>query len=278
MEIGSDPAIFQRFLPTSDAARAHVWKFSWQYGGRRPRHFHAEPELNLILAGSATFRIGATTIVAAAGDLLGFAPGQDHALLDTSPDIYLFAIGIDPRLSAEVLRNEHSNAFAPLHTRLAGVDFRALASRSEAIVDCSGVDALGAELWEHAHWVRRRGAERHKVGMHVLTRRTLALIANPPDLSRDDLASRLHATPTAISRYFHQDVGMTLVQYRSRLRLLRLIDLVDRGSMSLTSAAKAAGFGSYSQCHRVFQAELACSPRQFFLSELRNRMQMAYKP
>jgi hypothetical protein len=39
-----------------------------------------------------------------------------------------------------------------------------------------------------------------------------------------------------------------------------------------------AGFGSYSQCHRVFQAELACSPQRFFHAGLRQQMQQAYDP
>jgi AraC-like DNA-binding protein len=61
-----------------------------------------------------------------------------------------------------------------------------------------------------------------------------------------------------------------------RLRLLQLIRLVDGGAHDLMTAAAAAGFGSYSQCHRTFQSELGCAPRQFFVSELRDRMQRTY--
>jgi AraC-like DNA-binding protein len=271
-------ALYQSFLPQGDEARSHVWKFSWQYGGRRPRHFHAEPELNLIVAGSAKFGIGQAVVSASAGDLLRFRPGQDHVLLDTSPDLYLFAIGIEPKLAAEIQRTDPASATAPVHTRLNVIDFEALASRAEAIVDRSGVDQLGAELWEHANWVRRRGARHADSNMHVLTRLTLSLMLDGPTLTRDDLARRLRATPTAISRYFHRDLGITLVQYRARLRLLHYIQLIDGGTNNLTAAATSAGFGSYSQCHRVFQSELGCSPRQFFRSEARQRMQMAYEP
>src|ERR1017187_9090856 len=110
--------LHQSFLPAQGQARAHVWKFSWEYGGRRPRHFHAEPELNLITNGTATYGIGETVVKASKGDLLGFPPGQDHMLLETSPDVYFFAIGIDPNLSAEVLRVDRDCVALPLHVRL----------------------------------------------------------------------------------------------------------------------------------------------------------------
>jgi AraC-like DNA-binding protein/quercetin dioxygenase-like cupin family protein len=267
---------FQSFLPSTDPARAHVWKFSWEYGGRRPRHFHAEPELNLIVAGSATFGVGTSTLSVKAGELLGFAPGQDHVLLDTSPDLYLFAIGMAPALSAEVLRSMRAPGSTALHVRLTSSDFKALTTRAEGIVDRSGIDQQGAELWEHAHSVLRSSAQYAR--MHVLTRRSLQLIGEDPELDRDVLAQKLRTNPTTLSRYFHRDLGMTLVQYRTRQRLMRLIDLLDKGKANLASAAKAAGFGSYSQCHRVFAAELGCSPREFFFSDLRERMQMVYEP
>lgn len=227
------------------------------------------------MAGSARFGIGEMVVDAAAGDLLGFPPGQDHVLLDSSPDLYLFAIGVDPRWSAEVLRDQRDSVCVPLHTRLSKTDFDALVARAAAIVDQDGIDQYGAELWEHAGWIRQKHRAVTNGGIHALTRRTLGLLSAAPHLDRDLLAHRLRASSSAISRYFHRDVGMTLVQYRTRLRLLDLIRLVDKGG-ELKGAASAAGFGSYSQCHRSFQAELGCAPREFF-SEFRQRMQQAYQ-
>ena len=68
---------------------------------------------------------------------------------------------------------------------------------------------------------------------------------------------------------------MTFVRYRARQRMLQLIRLVDAGR-DLTSAASEAGFGSYSQCHRVFHAELGCAPKSFFYSGRREEMQRIY--
>lgn len=276
IRVASRQVLHQRFLPTN-GSRAHVWKFSWEYGGRRPRHFHAEPELNLIVAGTASFGIGDAVVRVCAGDMLEFPPGQDHVLLESSPDIRLFALGLAPSYSAEVLRTSREVVAIPAHVRLEGDEFQSLVKGAESIVDLSGVDQLAAELWEHAHWARQRSALNLRSGVHVLTRRTLTLVAETPNINRDVLAGKLRATPTAISRYFHQDTGITLVKYRTRLRLLRFIEQLDSGSDNLAALAKAAGFGSYSQCHRAFSSELGCSPREFFFSGIRQSMQREYE-
>ena len=82
-------------------ARGHVWHHV--PATRRPRHFHAEPELNLIAAGQAVFGVGEAIISVSTGDLLWWPPGQDHVLLDASPDLDLYVIGVTPAFSEHVL-------------------------------------------------------------------------------------------------------------------------------------------------------------------------------
>lgn len=272
-------AIHQGFLPSHGSSRAFVWKYSPVNWGRRPRHFHAEPEINLIVSGRARFGIGETSFTVGQGDLLRFPPAQDHVVMEASPDFYLFAIGMDPALSSDVLRAESDRVMLPLRLRLADADFNALVNRASAIVDREGVEQPCAELWDHAHWLGRRLETRSQVAMHVLTRRALSALGQEPSLGLANLSEQLRTGSSEVSRYFHRDVGMTFVHFRTRLRLLRLIRLVDGGGgMPLGEAARAAGFGSYSQCHRVFQAELGCSPQSFFQAGLRQQMQQAYDP
>ena len=262
----------QSFLPPGND-HAFVWKYSESIGGRRPRHFHAEPELNLVVRGSATFGVGRKVITVSPGELVAFPSAQDHVLLDSSPDLYLFAIGLDSNYAARVLPNEPSQ---PFHVRLAENELRPVLDRAADIVERSDVGQLGAELWQRVHWLARRANPRSVHATHVLTRRTLQLLGAGRDLALTDVARNLHASPAEVSRRFHGDMGMTLVRYRMRLKLLNFIQLVDSRQAELMVAATSAGFGSYSQCHRAFRAELACSPREFFLSGLRNDMQSAY--
>lgn len=268
-------ALYQRFLPDGPS-RTFVWKHAQAIGGRRPRHFHAEPELNLLVAGSATFAIGERTVRATQGDLLAFPSGQDHALLEASPDLYLYAIGLDARHSAHVL-GARAEVTAPLHVRLDPAELEHVEDRAAAIVDRSDADQLCAELWQRVHWLARRSLDRASHRTHVLTRRALELTQANPELGLEALAKTLRTQPSEVSRHFHRDVGTTLVRYRTRVRLLELIRLVDAGRHDLMSAASAAGFGSYSQCHRVFQAELGCAPSGFFAAGVRERMQRTYE-
>ncbi len=272
MPVAPRRAIHQNFLPPG-RHRAFVWKYSESIGGRRPRHFHAEPELNLVVRGSATFGIGDSVVTVAPGELVAFPSAQDHALLDSSPDLYLYAIGLSAAFSTEALTNEPS---LPLHVQLDASELRPVLARAADIVDRPGADSLGAELWQRVHWLARRAPPRSPQGPHVLTRRTLQLLRAEPQLGLDALAAELRAHPTEVSRHFHRDMGITLVRYRTRLKLLHVIHLVDVNKTELMTAASIAGFGSYSQCHRSFHAELGCSPRQFFFSGLRDGMQRAY--
>jgi AraC-like DNA-binding protein/quercetin dioxygenase-like cupin family protein len=266
-------ALYQRFLPDGPS-RAFVWKYSQAIGGRRPRHFHAEPELNLIVKGSATFALGEQRVRATRGDLLAFASGQEHALLEASPDLYLYAVGLDARHSAYVLGG--SEVTVPFHVRLDPSELERVEDRAAAIVDRSETEQLGAELWERVHWLGRNLGARAGHPAHVLTRRALQRLHMNPELSLDALARALRAQPSEVSRHFHRDVGTTLVRHRTRLRLLEHVRLVDAGAYDLMSAARAAGFGSYSQCHRAFQAELGHAPSAFFAPGVRERMQGTY--
>jgi AraC-like DNA-binding protein len=262
----------QSFLPPGNH-QAFVWKYSEPIGGRRPRHFHAEPELNLVVRGSAIFGVGHKVVTVSAGELVAFPSAQDHVLLDSSPDLYLYAIGLDSSYSARVLPNEPSQ---PFHVRLPEGELRPVFDRAADIVERPDVGQLGAELWQRVHWLARRASPRSVHATHVLTRRTLQLLGAGGDLALTQLAESVRAHPAEVSRRFHGDMGITLVRYRMRLKLLKFIRLVDSHQVELMAAAMSAGFGSYSQCHRAFRTELGCSPSEFFLAGLRNDMQSAY--
>jgi AraC-like DNA-binding protein len=248
-----------------------VWKYAQATGGRRPRHFHREPEVNLVVRGWATVGVGRDVTRVSAGELIVFPSGQDHALLEASPDLYLYAIGLDADFAAEVM----GEPVLPLHVRLNEAELAPLTNRAETIVDRAGAGQLVAELWQRCQWLGRNADDAGERA-HVLTRRTLQFLVKAPELALDDLAAEARGHPSEVSRHFHEDLGMTLVRYRTRLRLLEVIRLIDAGEHDLTKAANAAGFGSYSQCHRSFVAEFGCGPRRFFAGE-RTLMQLTYE-
>lgn len=265
--------LYQPF-PIAGAARGQIWRH--QPSTRRPRHFHAEPELNLVTAGHGCFGFGAQAVDVTAGDLLCWTPGQDHELLSASDDFDLFVIGLTPDFSERVLGPDVAAAHrGPVLLRLGADQLSTLAPRCLFPAlhgDLVAKERAVGDLWRLAHSFR----EVRTVG-HTLTRRSLCFVNERPEITRDEIARRSHASPGEISRRFHRDMGLPLSAYRARVRLLRFIQLVDEGS-TLLHAALAAGFGCYSQCHRVFQATLGCSPRVFFTSPIRLAIEDTFAP
>jgi len=162
--------------------------------------------------------------------------------------------------------------------RLSSNDCASLIARTSAAAECGDAEPEIAELWEQLHRTRNRNGSGFSASAHALTRRTLLTISDAPDLDRKTLASQIRGNESEISRNFHRDVGMPLIKSRSRLRLMRFVELVDNHAGNLMAAAIAAGFGSYSQCHRSFFAEFGCAPQHFFLSGLRRQMEDAFEP
>jgi AraC-like DNA-binding protein len=269
-----DEAIYQPF-PIPTRARGQIWHHA--PATRRPRHFHSEPELNLVTGGSATFAMGEKLLPVVRGDLLWWPPGQDHLLVDASPDFDLFVIGVTADFSMRVLAGPPDvGCVGPIQIRLptlALAELEAICVAPDSASDVLAIERRVGDLWHEAHALRRAAAP-----MHVVTRRTMASLYQRPELGRSDIARLVRACPTEISRNFRNDMGMTLSAFRSRLRLLRFIEAMDAGATSLLAAALDAGFGSYSQCHRIFQRTFACAPRSFFDTPLRDRMQNAFAP
>jgi AraC-like DNA-binding protein len=96
---------------------------------------------------------------------------------------------------------------------------------------------------------------------HPLVRQTVRLLAKDPSLGGKDLAATLDISLSRLARVFKVEMGMSLVEYRNRLRLERFQVLLDAGGENLLAAALAAGFGSYAQFHRVFRALRGTTPR-----------------
>ena len=92
---------------------------------------------------------------------------------------------------------------------------------------------------------------------------TVAMLAKDPAMGGKQIAAKLELSLSRLARVFKAEMGMSLVEYRNRLRLDRFEVLLDRGRTNLLEAALAAGFGSYAQFHRVFRALRHMTPREY---------------
>jgi AraC-like DNA-binding protein len=268
-------AVYQGFHTMKPWVRGQVWSFHPNL--LRPRHFHYEPELNLLYAGEGTFGIGESVIRARAGDLLSFAPGQDHVVLDASHDLAFYSIGIRIELPATLEGGGFDDgALLPCRTHLSPRQVEDLCALAAPICERVASDAQILELWLRA-MAARHGAVAASPALHVLTCRALRALTLHPELDRKALAQLGRTGPTEIGRHFRRDVGLTLVRYRTRVRLLHFIHRMDLGATELMSAAMDAGFGSYSQLCRIFRANVGASPRTFFAGA-RRELEEVFEP
>ncbi len=95
----------------------------------------------------------------------------------------------------------------------------------------------------------------------------LRLLTQDPSLGGKELASHLNISLSRLARVFKNEMGMSLVHYRNRLRLERFDILINTGTENLLEAALASGFGSYAQFHRVFVAERGAPPTRYLKSK-----------
>jgi AraC-like DNA-binding protein len=257
-------ALYQPF-PMLPGRRAQSWRHQPAY--RRPRHFHSEPELNLVLRGVATLGVGERRVELRAGELLVFEPGQDHELLHASDDLELRVVGLRPELAAHL---------PPSHLRGGAFETEAtlLSKRAEELAALDHVVDGGAverQLMESFSRLLTRARP-----APVRARRSAELFRRAPALSCAEVAEQVRAHPSELSRVFRGHFGVSMVSYRARLRLMEFVKQVDAG-YSLTAAALGASFGSYAQCSRVFRATLGCSPQAYFAGE-RERIDVRFAP
>ncbi len=190
------------------------------------------------------------------GELVWLEPGQDHVLLAASPDLELFVIALRPAL-AERVRGGRPRLFKE-KIAFSEPEITDLRERAFALGELSDQGAVERELGDLFASLGSRPCT-----SHVSSRRAMDQLRAAPGISASELARRLRTAPAQVSREFHRDLGVTLVEFRARLRLMHFVRLVDEGA-SMSMAALEADFGSYAQFHRAFQRALGCSPRDYF--------------
>jgi AraC-like DNA-binding protein len=92
-------------------------------------------------------------------------------------------------------------------------------------------------------------------------RRVIAALEQDAAVRGQDLAREFGVSPGHLARIFKTELGVSLVEYRNRLRLRSFFDRVEGGEANLVGAAQAAGFGSYAQFHRVYRQMFGGTPR-----------------
>ncbi len=271
-----------------------VWPFDRRY--IRPPHFHGQVELLLIRSGQATLRLGTRAEVVRARQLCWVLPGVPHVMVGFSDDFDMWVVELDaevagaswramtcaPEFCGATTDSPFSGWAAALGDQLAG--------RSTVEVgaeDMRGLAALASHVWVTESPDEARGALRAlcdralRISLPSADVRREAsvgqlascLLLASPLLDREAVAAELGVSTGFLSRTFHRDLGVTFVEHRARTRVAHFLALVHDARRNLLSAALDAGFGSYSQFHRIFTRVSGSRPSDY-LAGGRRRAQL----
>jgi AraC-like DNA-binding protein len=282
--IAASPAATIAAMEIRRTTRANgqvVFAYPREQGGvlwhhvRRPlsffEHRHDEVELMLVERGRATYLVDDRRHPIAAGDANWMFPHQAHVLARCTPDFSIWVAAFAGDLVRECYPD--GNGPAP---RGDGLLVVRLGARPTAQLSGLAYEVLAAPpahrraglgFLLRAAWERSRGATAgsgaallHPAVSAAL--RQLTGAADDPDPGR--IAAAAGIGRRHFLRRFRSETGVSLADHRTRLRLERALARLAAGDRDLLTIALDAGFGSYSQFHRVFRAAHGCAPRDWY--------------
>src|SRR5690554_3192670 len=131
---------------------------------------------------------------------------------------------------------------------------------SDPVLLNAGLSYLMTVGW---HLFITEGAEEHKEVLNPSVERALNLLKDFPekDFSLKDLASECGISTSRLSRLFNEQIGLSIVDYKNKLKLEQFIDCIkDHPHFSISEACYSVGFGSYSQFYKTFRQSFGISP------------------
>ena len=241
-------------------------------GARFPQHHHSSLELNLCIAGTAAYLVSGGKIPIESRHLLWLYPGQDHLLVDVSSNFEIWVVEFDASLLSRILSTPQTSMLGKAQgwqsSRLSRADFerldelyRQLYTQKDPGIFNSLLSGALAQSW-----ILHQGGKRLELSkLHSAVRIAVEkIIDGDEDDSLPRLAELAALSSSRLSRLFKAQVGLGIAEFRSRQRLERFLELFDNGQRcSLSEAAYQAGFGSYTQFHRVFSEQYGESPREY---------------
>jgi AraC-like DNA-binding protein len=268
----SHPSFFQPpDLP--EQAIACAWPHRPQFW--RPRHHHAELEINVVTAGRGVVGIGPRRYTIARGEVVWFLPGVDHVLDQASRDYAMWVVTFRPRLVERIRRDQPIDPLAGIPEARAPARLPA-ATLDEIDARCAafhrGDDPRGEQLAEVLVLAGRCGPIETPSEWHPCVHRAARLLRVDPGLGRRELGDAAGISTSLLAHRFRRALGMSIPQYRARVRLHAVMAALEAGERNLVQAALQNGFGSYAQFHRVVRTMTSLAPHQLLSSQGRTAL------
>ena len=225
-------------------------------------HHHDELEFNLVIKGSGTYRLGQDAHPLEPGTLIWLVPGQRHSL-HRSPFLEMWVVVVRPELADPSWLPELAARPSRLLPGEELIDLDMLLSQVAQDSDEPAVYNAGVAYALQRAWRISRDRVAQRQPMHAaVTRALLRLREQQGTLSLRELAAGAGVSAPYLSHLLVEHTGRGFVEWRNRIRLERFMEAWRPGA-NLLSAALEAGFGSYTQFHRIFGQLVGCSPGEW---------------
>lgn len=252
--------------------QGNLWHYRFQ-DWNHTAHHHVELEFNLITEGSAIYLLENEKYQVQRGDLIWLYPTQNHVLVRETADFEMWIGVLRPEALAQIATDPHqkplllSQPEGACCRRLAIKQTQRLSSLMEEVHTTkeqtahfnAGLGYAFLTCWQYFDKAPAIPIE----DVHPAVEKAARLIHEETNAaSLNEIAKASGLSPARLSRLFKQQTGVTMVEYRNRLRLGRFFTLYGTGQRhTMLDAALEAGFGSYPQFYRVFTREVGHSPR-----------------
>lgn len=226
-------------------------------------HAHHQLEFNLIISGKGTYFLEDGQHDLVPGTLVWLLPGQPHRLI-RSPDLDMWVALISPEeLDEELVREVAEQPCRVLASADAIALDRLLAHISqdsdEPTLYRTGLEYAFRSAWRASRLTN--GAPQR--AMHPAVIRTLEILRSSAETpSATALAKMCGISQDYLGQLLVEHTGRGFVEWRNRTRLERFHILYPQ-SGDLLTAAFDAGFGSYTQFHRVFCEMVGTTPGEW---------------
>ena len=176
-----------------------------------PEHVHHDDEINLIISGSTTYIIGSKEVNVDSGSILCLQGGVPHARLQDSADLSMWVMWCKQD-------QFHGARYAGKNHDLFTLCSLAYKHREQKRLSKHLYQSLAAMFCDS--WASL--AEQGPTDVHPAVAAAIhALQCDSRFDSLEDLAAHCGLSRSRLSRVFHQQMGMTLVNFRTQCRLQR---------------------------------------------------------
>ena len=226
-------------------------------------HAHRELEFNLVVSGRGTYFLEHGQHDLVPGTLVWLLPGQSHRLI-RSPDLDMWVVTIAPDEIEPALFEDISHQPCRVLSTPDALALDRLLSHLSQDSDEPRLYRAGLDYVLRSAWrATATSAGPARKPLHPAVIRAISILRSNADTPTSaKLAKMCGVTQDYLGQLLMEHTGRGFVEWRNRTRLERF-HIIYPQSGDLLNAALDAGFGSYTQFHRVFCEIIGTTPGEW---------------